>query len=330
MTLDPQLVIAALDSWPDGCTRCPSPGSKKHGLELKRRSGSAPRAAVASTAPPATPLIRSKPRPTSPTVQERRPRRVVDERDVAELAARARLLAVEVKVRARDREHGLAAAARSPIRFTIAAPPRSVGRPSGSPRIARRWFSNWLVAAPSIVQCPELWTRGAISFASSWPSDVEELEREHADVVERVEQPRGVVLGLAPAARRQPAHATCGGCRRRGRSRPAGRRRSRRRARGRRASTARGRTGRTLEDVAGVRPRPGLHQALALAVVAEPARLQRAPGTVSTSSSMRGGRDPEPAEEPSRRADPAPPRARRAPGTAPTRRAASTGTFSNS
>src|SRR5216683_2212283 len=41
--------------------------------------------------------------------------------------------------------------------------------PSGSPRTARRWFSNWLVTAPSMVQWPELWTRGAISLARSSP-----------------------------------------------------------------------------------------------------------------------------------------------------------------
>ena len=31
------------------------------------------------------------------------------------------------------------------------------------------WFSNWLVTAPSMVQCPELCTRGAISLANSVP-----------------------------------------------------------------------------------------------------------------------------------------------------------------
>jgi hypothetical protein len=36
--------------------------------------------------------------------------------------------------------------------------------PSGSPQMARIWFSNWLVSAPSIVQWPLLWTRGAISL----------------------------------------------------------------------------------------------------------------------------------------------------------------------
>ena len=42
--------------------------------------------------------------------------------------------------------------------------------PSGSPSTARRWFSNCEVTAPSIVQWPVLWTRGANSFASSSPS----------------------------------------------------------------------------------------------------------------------------------------------------------------
>ena len=40
---------------------------------------------------------------------------------------------------------------------------RSVA-PSGRPQIARIWFSNCEVTAPSIVQWPLLWTRGAISL----------------------------------------------------------------------------------------------------------------------------------------------------------------------
>jgi hypothetical protein len=36
--------------------------------------------------------------------------------------------------------------------LTIAHGASGFVEPSGSPRIARRWFSNWLVAAPSIVQ----------------------------------------------------------------------------------------------------------------------------------------------------------------------------------
>ena len=58
--------------------------------------------------------------------------------------------------------------AAEPIRFTSSDGRDSVD-PSGRPRIARRWFSNWLVAEPSIVQWPVLWTRGANSFASSAP-----------------------------------------------------------------------------------------------------------------------------------------------------------------
>src|SRR5260221_1982433 len=48
----------------------------------------------------------------------------------------------------------------SPIRFSIAENPRARVTPSGRPETARRWFSNWLVTAPSMVQWPELWTRG--------------------------------------------------------------------------------------------------------------------------------------------------------------------------
>ena len=48
------------------------------------------------------------------------------------------------------------------------------------------WFSNWLVTAPSIVQWPELCTRGAISLNTGPCSRGEELERQHADVAERV------------------------------------------------------------------------------------------------------------------------------------------------
>ena len=41
--------------------------------------------------------------------------------------------------------------------------------PSGRPQIARTSCSNWLVAQASIVQCPELCGRGAISLASTLP-----------------------------------------------------------------------------------------------------------------------------------------------------------------
>ncbi len=56
------------------------------------------------------------------------------------------------------------------MQLTIADTPRAPAPPNGQPSTARRCCSNWLVCAPSIVQCPELCTRGAISFASSVPS----------------------------------------------------------------------------------------------------------------------------------------------------------------
>ncbi len=83
-----------------------------------------------------------------------------------DLAAGPRAFAVDVQFRV-----GLAstsaAGGTEPMKLYIAEWPTASQRPSGSPHTARRWFSNWLVIAPSIVQCPELWTRGAISFASS-------------------------------------------------------------------------------------------------------------------------------------------------------------------
>ena len=64
------------------------------------------------------------------------------------------------------------ASRRSPVpsRLTIAAGPCGAGSPRGSPQIARMCCSNWLVGAPSIVQWPLLWTRGASSFTTSEPS----------------------------------------------------------------------------------------------------------------------------------------------------------------
>ena len=53
------------------------------------------------------------------------------------------------------------------MKLNIAECPTASQRPSGRPEIARRWFSNCDVIAPSMVQCPELWTRGAISLARS-------------------------------------------------------------------------------------------------------------------------------------------------------------------
>jgi hypothetical protein len=63
--------------------------------------------------------------------------------------------------------------------------------PSGQPAMARTWFSNWLTAQASMVQCPLLWTRGAISLTRSRAgrrvirAQVEQLDGEHAHVVQR-------------------------------------------------------------------------------------------------------------------------------------------------
>ena len=86
------------------------------------------------------------------------------------------------------------------MQLSITHGPRAAVEPSGQPSTARRWFSNWLVSAPSIVQWPELCTRGANSLASELAVDVEELDREHADVVELVEQAVRELFG----ARLQP------------------------------------------------------------------------------------------------------------------------------
>ena len=56
---------------------------------------------------------------------------------------------------------------RSPMRLSITAPPRvRPVKPGGRPQIARICCSNCDVTAPSIVQWPLLWTRGAISLTS--------------------------------------------------------------------------------------------------------------------------------------------------------------------
>ena len=87
---------------------------------------------------------------------------------MAEFAAGARLLAIIVKRQSLDAnsrsrlghlaqkiDHG--GVAQGPV------------LPSGRSQMARKWFSNWLVTQPSMVQCPELCTRGAISLATRRP-----------------------------------------------------------------------------------------------------------------------------------------------------------------
>lgn len=84
--------------------------------------------------------------------------------------------------------------------------------PSGRPRIARRWFSNWLVSAPSMLQCPELCTRGANSLASSARrrQRTPRPARRHGRSLRA-----GVRPGLRPpaAADRWCGRRWCGGCR---------------------------------------------------------------------------------------------------------------------
>ena len=102
--------------------------------------------------------------------------------DVADLAAGPQLLAVEVHPQPRVAGQGVRVAVVQPAR------PRPAGRPGCSPspstapaapaspsgrsRTARRWFSNWLVTAPSWVQWPVLCGRIASSLTSTRPSRV--------------------------------------------------------------------------------------------------------------------------------------------------------------
>ena len=87
-----------------------------------------------------------------------------------------------------------------------AARSRSVA-PSGRPQIARIWFSNCEVSAPSIVQWPLLWTRGAISLNIGLAADREEFQRQHADMAERVGDAPGERLAPRRSRRRAPAPA---------------------------------------------------------------------------------------------------------------------------
>ena len=161
-------------------------------------------------------------------------------------------------------------------------------------------------------------------------ADVEELEREHADVPELVEEPRCRTPRPPLAARPRRARATCAGSRPRARSRRAARSACRRRARARRAATARGRKRHVP---------PGRGRGLSPDVSPPdvgPFRRSRggassgSPGKVSTSSSMRAVGIPSRRKScfsTSRSCDAS---SAAAAGIAPTRRAASTGTFSNS
>ena len=144
-----------------------------------------------------------------------------------------------------------------PIRFTMALEPRASVEPSGSPVTARRWFSNWLVSAPSIVQWPELCTRGAISLPRSsspiWNSSI----AMHADVLQPVHDGARAATRRAPGAgASDPARARwrAEGSLRGDGSRRADSTRPSRRGRGRPGSRARGRTPRAVRGSTGTSP----------------------------------------------------------------------------
>ena len=102
---------------------------------------------------------------------------------------RDRGLAVEVHGGIRRlRASGRRRSRRRPSRLVISTRPRRIGLPSGKPATARMCCSNCDTEAPSMVQWPELCTRGAISLTSTaWeaPSSHDEhLDRQHADIAE--------------------------------------------------------------------------------------------------------------------------------------------------
>src|SRR3546814_5370964 len=65
----------------------------------------------------------------------------------------------------------------SPIQFSMHAWPRIADAPSGRPSTARMWFSNCEVSAPSMLQWPELCTRGASSRSEEHTSELQSLMR---------------------------------------------------------------------------------------------------------------------------------------------------------
>ena len=102
--------------------------------------------------------------------------------DVADLAARAAAPCRRGAPAAAGRGPGRAGSRRTACPTWSDGPPRMLtitvhgargaGEPSGRSRTARRWFSNWLVTAPSWVQWPVLWGRIASSLTSTRPSRV--------------------------------------------------------------------------------------------------------------------------------------------------------------
>ena len=68
--------------------------------------------------------------------------------------------------------------------------------------MARMCCSNCEVTAPSIVQWPLLWTRGAISLTTGPSARREELDGEHADMAERLGDAQGRGARLVDLRRR--------------------------------------------------------------------------------------------------------------------------------
>ena len=129
---------------------------------------------------------------------------------MAHLAAGPRLaLAVEVEVRGRIGED--LAPSRPPRRrpdcaISTRGAVRSVA-PSGRPQIARIWFSNCEVARALDRPVAAIVDARRHLVEHRLAADGEKLERQHADIVERVGDPRGQRLGLGDCAGRAPAPA---------------------------------------------------------------------------------------------------------------------------
>ena len=115
--------------------------------------------------------------------------------DMAELPPGPRLLAVAVQVRAGDGQD------RRRVRLPADhvdhrdVPRRTPSPPSGSPRSRAGGSRTGWSPRPRSSSGPELCTRGAISLAEQLAVASEQLDREHADVVERFGDRARVRLG---------------------------------------------------------------------------------------------------------------------------------------
>ena len=244
--------------------------------------------------------------------------------------ARAAPCRRDARVR-REREQLVERRQRARSRLTITHGASAPVAPSGRPRIARRWFSNWLVSAPSIVQWRRVVDTRRELVREQPPADLEELDREHADV-----------SSASMSAAQIASASRCGASRswRAGDAEDpvavdvlADRPERVSPSRPRTPTIESSRSKRTSSSASSsVAERPGDRRR-----DAAPSRRSRDGG------SSRAPEDPSPracrsgrsgsrasGRAPSRAGDPAPARVRATAGTAPTRAAASTGTFSNS